>query len=465
MSKAAKRLSGKSGENVVSVWTIQPSPENDKLYRPVDDDDPEIIALAESIQQHGLRESIVITRDGWIVSGHRRYAACMLAGVFEVRVVVLDYDRTADLDYHTKMIREYNRQRDKSNAERLREEIVSSSTEETCRLLAEHRTAAAMVHVEEIVMGKRKPRSQISAGKRAFADAITQIVYRLRPYWPLSERMVHYRLLDEKPLRSEGKLGKLYVNDRASSSDLSDMIVRMRLNAEIPWEAIHDPTRPVTVWDVYDNPRLFLRAQLEGFMKGYYRNLMRSQPNHVEIVVEKNTVEPILKPIAMKYTIPMTSGRGFTSHPPLRAIQQRFLKSGKENLILITASDFDPSGESISESVARILRDDYGVDKIIPLKACLTAEQVRRFKLPPMMTVHDKRDSRKRAFEAKNGENVYELEALSPDQMRELLTNAIDSVIDHEAFNRECVAQDDEDVPWLAGVRQLAAKSLADLGE
>lgn len=276
---------------------------------------------------------------------------------------------------------------------------------------------------------------------------------------------MHYRLLDDQPLRSDGKRGKVYVNDRASSSDLSDMIVRMRLNAEIPWEAIHDPTRPVTVWDVHETPRTFLRDQLDRFLKGFYLNLMRSQPNHIEILVEKNTVEPILKPIAMQYTIPMTSGRGFTSHPPLRAIQQRFLKSGKEKLILITASDFDPSGESISESVARILRDDYGVESIVPLKACLTAEQVRRFDLPPMMTIHEKKDSRRHAFKQKNGENVYELEALSPDQMKELLTSAIDAVIDRDAFNAAVDQEKNVDVPWLAGVRQLAHKSLANIGD
>lgn len=177
---STSKLSGRS-EKVVSIWSIEPSPENDTLYRPVDPTDPEIIALSESIQKYGLREAIVVTLDGRIVSGHRRYAACMLAGVHDVSVKVLGYDSRAEPDHHLQMLREYNRQREKTNAERLREELVSSSTEETCRLLTEHRTATAAVHVEEIVMGKRKARSQISTSKRAFAEAIKQLVYRLRP--------------------------------------------------------------------------------------------------------------------------------------------------------------------------------------------------------------------------------------------------------------------------------------------
>ncbi len=65
---------------------IRPSPENDKLYRPVDPSDPDIVALAESIRQHGLREPIVVTLDGWILSGHRRYVAAGLAGLSEARM-------------------------------------------------------------------------------------------------------------------------------------------------------------------------------------------------------------------------------------------------------------------------------------------------------------------------------------------------------------------------------------------
>ncbi len=43
-------------------------------------DDPQTIALADSIREFGVKEPIVVTRDGFILSGHRRYAAAMLPG-------------------------------------------------------------------------------------------------------------------------------------------------------------------------------------------------------------------------------------------------------------------------------------------------------------------------------------------------------------------------------------------------
>ena len=64
---------------MVRLCDIRLSPENDVLYKPVDFSDPAIIALAESIREHGLREPLVLSTDSYILSGHRRYAAATLA--------------------------------------------------------------------------------------------------------------------------------------------------------------------------------------------------------------------------------------------------------------------------------------------------------------------------------------------------------------------------------------------------
>ena len=58
---------------------IHPSPENDQLYRPINPRDPDIVALAKSIKERGVLEPLVVTLDGFILSGHRRDAAAKLA--------------------------------------------------------------------------------------------------------------------------------------------------------------------------------------------------------------------------------------------------------------------------------------------------------------------------------------------------------------------------------------------------
>src|SRR5437763_3827907 len=73
---------------IFHIGALRPSPDNEKLYRPVRTDDPEIQGLAASIRDYGVKEPLRITRDGCILSGHRRYAACLIAGVTEVPCLV-----------------------------------------------------------------------------------------------------------------------------------------------------------------------------------------------------------------------------------------------------------------------------------------------------------------------------------------------------------------------------------------
>src|SRR5262249_47216456 len=158
---------------------------------------------------------------------------------------------------------------------------------------------------------------------------------------------------------------------------------------------IHDVTRPVVTWEVHRDTAPFLRAQLDGFLKGYYRDLMQSQPNHVEIIGEKNTIEGALRPVAMEYTIPYTIGRGYSSLPPRRDMADRFRRSGKERLILLVLCDFDPEGEDIGRAFAQSMRDDFRIGTIRPIKVSLTAEQVDNLGLPPNLTAK-KASSRRR---------------------------------------------------------------------
>jgi hypothetical protein len=66
---------------VFELGQIFPSPENDEIYGAISQDDPEIIELARSIKAHGVQDPLIISRDGFIISGHRRWIAARLAGL------------------------------------------------------------------------------------------------------------------------------------------------------------------------------------------------------------------------------------------------------------------------------------------------------------------------------------------------------------------------------------------------
>jgi hypothetical protein len=165
---------------------------NDKLYRPLADTDPDIVAFAESIRRHGLLEPIVITRDGFILSGHRRHRACRLAGLRTIPCRVADITST-DPEFLARLC-ECNRQRVKSLDEVAREQILAANPEEEHRALLEHRRRRAEVEVATIPLVGTMRRARISGAKEPMLQAILSILQSWRRYWPLTERQIHYAL-------------------------------------------------------------------------------------------------------------------------------------------------------------------------------------------------------------------------------------------------------------------------------
>ncbi len=171
----------------------------------------------------------------------------------------------------------------------------------------------------------------------------------------------------------------------------------------------------------------------------------------------------IIQSVAGRYGVPVTIGRGYCSITPRLEMARRFRPSGKGQLIVLILSDFDPDGEAIAESFARSMRDDFGIEALVPIKVALTANQVTTLKLPPSMQA--KKTSLQYAkFTQLHGTNVFELEAVPPAELQRLLTEAIQSVIDVEIFNHEVDAER-EDASVLEVARQRACLALGGMKE
>ena len=439
----------------VHIDRIYPSPENDKLYRPVDMDDPDIRAMAASIEVDGVKEPLVLTLDYFILSGHRRHAAANVACETTVPCrfePIYRGDGTGD--EFLSALRTYNMQRVKSNAEILRENVMAANPDHEYRALIEHRKNSALVACEPMSLSASRKRKKISKAKDELLAAVKKVIEDMREHWPLTDRQIHYQLLNNPPLTHSSKDDSRYENtQKCYKNQLVDILTRGRLAGEIPWEAIADETRSVEVWDVHAHTGPFIRQELDQFLKGYCRDLLQSQPNHIEIVGEKNTVKSILRPIASEYCIPMTTGRGYCSLPPRKAMADRFIKSGKEKLIILEVSDFDPDGEQIAESFVKSMRDEFYIDnEVVGYKVALTADHVRRFNLPPVMQAK-KTSVNYQKFSAKFGDDVHELESLQPQQLVSIVRESVDRILDVDAFNAE-IEKEKTDAAYLAGVRK-----------
>lgn len=447
---------------MVDLCDIFPSPENDKLYKPVDPSAPDIQQLANSISEHKVLEPLVITLDNYILSGHRRYAAARLVGLESVPCLREQFKREDDLDRFVLLLREHNRQREKSFDEKLREEIVSTDSGEAYVALIQQREQAAQVAPAPMKVKKRS-RSAISSVKMEMLDAVLGVIDEMRAYLPISERSIHYQLVTN-PVRRNTKTGLMYKNNNNSAADLSDLITRARADGTINWDHIGDETRPTKLWKVHGDVRSFLQQSVDGLFTGYWRNLMVSQPNHIELIIEKNTVLPFVSEVAARYTIPVTSTRGNSSKPPLWNIVKRFKESGKEKLVLILLSDFDSDGISITDSLVGYMLHDFAnhgiTEKTLhPVRAGLWKHQVEEMDNPPTSLEPNLKSSNYERFVDEHGTDCYELEAVSVLHLQKIVTEAIDSVIDIELFNAELEAER-EDAAELQATRNNVQKIL-----
>jgi len=429
----------------VCTSAIEPAPLNDQLYDPVDESEPSFLALVEDVRENGILEPLVVSGDGYILSGHRRHAAARYLLLKRIPVRIrYDVSYEDDQDEFLRLLASYNRQRVKTAAEQLREEVVLMS-DASCERVRHYRRDAAAVNSDGVVeLRKRKRRSAIR-DKMELRNAIVRVVKEEKRNWPLSDRAVFYRLLNIADLVRNDRTRVPFENNSACYDDVTNMLTRLRLDGSVPFEAIADETRPVVKWDTHRCVGDFVRRECDRFMTGYWRDLLQSQPNWIELLVEKNTVASQLRQIAAKYTVPMTSGRGYSSLPPRKAMVDRFRASGREKLIVVVTSDFDPEGEDIPGSFGISLRDDFGIpaEQLRIVKAALTAEQVKTMNLHEGQ-LSKETSSRYQQFVAKHGDRAWELESLSADQLREIVEAVIRGVLDLDAFEAEVDRERDE---------------------
>ncbi len=443
-----------------SINEIHPAAENGFLYDDfspnADEDDRK---LYFSIKENGIREPLHISSDGVILSGHRRYSAARWLGLKTLPCIVADDVVYMDLshDERISLLAVYNKQRDKSHAEKLREALQNVDPDDAYQNLLVDRHNRRQVQLDDnIEMGKRKKRARITT--IGFLTAAQKAIESQREYWPISLRRLHYLLLNDPPLRHDKKPGSMYQNDKNSYKALSNLVTRARLTGDIPYEAIDDETRPIRVIDTYQNPADYIEAETQDFLRHYARDLQRGQRNHIEIYLEKNGIRKIIEQVADDYCIPVTTGIGYCSYPPRRKMFKRFEASGKERLVLLILSDFDPDGEQIAASFSRSMRDDFGLTNIKCHKVAISGQDVIDYNLPSDLEAKETSPNYKK-FVERHGIHVAELDAAPVELLQEKLRAAIENCIDMEVFEAE-LEEEKKDAAFITATKKLIVQSI-----
>jgi hypothetical protein len=425
-------------------------------------DDPRIISLIQSIREHGVMDPLHISADNVIISGHRRRFCALRAGLDKVPVIRHAITYSKDRDAFMKMWVDANEQREKTAEMRLREAAMKVDPDqayadllEEQREKADERRYGSTISDNKMEAKDTSTRKKISKAKQPFLDAAIEVINAHRQFWPLSVRQVHYRLLNDPPLRHASKPDSTYVNDGPSYRDLSDILARGRIEGQVPWEAIDDETRSEDLNNHFWTPDEFATDEIKKFLRGFIRSKQQSQPDHIEIVAEKLTVKTILESVAEDRSIPLTILRGQSGPTIKKKVADRFRRSKKQSLIVLVVSDLDPAGETIVQNWRDDLEADFGIPahRLEVYRAGLTMD--RAAGLEPSGEAKTSSPTYQAFVEKYDTEVMWELEAMEPEDLQDALIADIEEAMDMDAFEVE-VEQEKKDAVAIQTMKTAA---------
>jgi hypothetical protein len=239
-------------------------------------------------------------------------------------------------------------------------------------------------------------------------------------------------------------------NNIASYNRLGEIINKARLAGLLDWEYIVDRTRNLSGANHFDKPQDAVLKAARSFSQDLWRN----QPVRIEVWVEKEALSQVVSRAASQHDVDHFSCRGYVSQSELWAAGQRLLAYilGGQRVVILHLGDHDPSGidmtRDINERLRMFLARDYHRANIEELgtsttmgaiwthmnrrtggsalevnRIALNMDQVERYSPPPNPAKVT--DSRYASYRELYGAESWELDALTPQVLDELIQRNI----------------------------------------
>lgn len=218
-------------------------------------------------------------------------------------------------------------------------------------------------------------------------------------------------------------------NNEKSYKNTGNLINDARLAGLIDWNSIEDRTRNLKSLSHWDDPRQIITAGAEQ----YRNNLWDGCHYYVEVWVEKEALSNIVARVADQLDVPYFCCRGYVSQSEMWQAAERFkyMQDYDKHVVLIHLGDHDPSGIDMSRDIKERL-ELFGVDQydFTFTRIALNMEQVKEFNPPPNPAKIT--DSRCSSYIQKYGNNSWELDALEPQVIHDLITHEVGYYADED---------------------------------
>jgi len=232
----------------------------------------------------------------------------------------------------------------------------------------------------------------------------------------LTLRQAYYQLVS----------ANLVPNTEKSYKKVGTAVSNGRLAGLIDWDAIEDRVRQPKVQAEWDS----LEELVEDALQSFRLPRLSGQRTYAELWVEKDALAGVLSPIANEYHVTLMVNRGYSSQSAMYEAAQRIEACMDdyecEEAVVFYLGDLDPSGEDMVRDIGARL-SLFGCMAEVE-KIALTIDQVREYNLPPNPAKLT--DTRAAAFIAKYGTESWEVDALPPAVLQQVIRESLDDALD-----------------------------------
>jgi len=224
----------------------------------------------------------------------------------------------------------------------------------------------------------------------------------------------------------------LIPNNIKSYKNLGSVINDGRLAGLIDWRHIQDRTRHLEENSHWEKPG----DVIESAAASYRIDLWARQDYRPEIWIEKDALIGVIEGVCQELDVPYLSCRGYTSQSEMWGSAQRierWTRRGDQTSVIFHFGDHDPSGKDMTRDIQDRLEMFMAEVKLERL--ALNMDQIEEYSPPPNPAKTT--DSRARAYIAEFGNDSWELDALSPEVIAELIRKAVTALQDDRKWRED----------------------------
>jgi hypothetical protein len=231
----------------------------------------------------------------------------------------------------------------------------------------------------------------------------------------------------------------LIPNTVESYKKITGTVNDARLAGLMDWDMIEDRTRAFEKRSRWESPASIVGACAEQF----HMDMWDDQETRVFCIVEKEALAGVLAGPCYEWDVPLLAARGYPSVTVVREFVERdllpVLENG-QNVQILHLGDHDPSGIDMTRDLRERINlfadlDSFGkagygwlnVERI-----ALTMDQIDDQKPPPNPAKET--DSRFAEYRQRFGDESWELDALRPQYLNDLIETHIEEHVDTEKW-------------------------------